>query len=459
MEPRPFLEIFEYAASAFLAPETIPPVLQSAARRQLAHRLADALAPSLFLHFEAHRGAMRIFSGKTAGCHAAFVEEINKRGLQETLRDLPTACAAMELLARNANDEARELATALENDQAAIANLLGCRTLPELHEVAFGRSDPHRRGRTVAELTFANGARIFYKPRSLGPERIWRAGLLRLNSRLPLPLRAASVIDRPGHGWMEAIEPNAAMSPRDAAAFYGRCGATLCLVSLLDGLDVHRENAIIAGPDVVLIDAECLMHPSDPDEPHTLGRTGFLTTQAAVANPSFLGNVAPQPWSRELRWHDVGSDDLRPILRDIEIPEATHLPRVNGAIVTPQAARADILDGFEATARVALADPGFLAAWRSELGAAPRRMIHRPTAIYTHILQTSAHPAHMSTIEKRENAIASALGNELPSQVTALEQNQLACWDIPVFNSERVTGESTWGGLEDRMQELASALG
>jgi type 2 lantibiotic biosynthesis protein LanM len=104
--------------------------------------------------------------------------------------------------------------------------------------------------------------KVIYKPRGVAMEVAF-SHLMQWLARegWPIPLRSPRVLEQPGHGWIEFVNPAACERLSDASNYYERAGALLCLLYLLEGMDVHRENLIASGDNPILIDLETLLHP------------------------------------------------------------------------------------------------------------------------------------------------------------------------------------------------------
>ena len=367
------------------------------------------------------------------------------------------AVEAIGILSSQAKVGAETFASHLENERPIIAALPGLGRGMKVAKVSAGWSDPHRGGRTVVEVVFEGGRRVFYKPRSLAADRLWQEGLQHVNGRLPLPLRSAVVLDMGDHGWSEAIAENNRVTEREAEAFYWRFGAILCLAWLLDAVDLHRENIIISRADPVLVDAECLLHPLRPDEARSLARTSMVPSGRDGFDLSSLGPVGRQEAISRIGWTDVGTDELKIGLRTSIVPEAAHLPRVHGVLVPPKAASRFLRQGFETMAHVAAKDRGAVDEWRKKLDAVPRRRIYRPTVFYAEVLREASHPNNMTSHAARRQATATLLGNDRKHNIVEDEVGQLENWDVPVFASGAFgSTPAPWDEMEDRLRELDS---
>lgn len=129
--------------------------------------------------------------------------------------------------------------------------------------VRAGLSDPHARGRTVAVVEFAAGARVVYKPRSLRADAAF-AGFLEWLSRaapgLP-PVRAVRTLDRGRYGWAEYVAPAPCADAGALVRYYERCGVLLAAAYVLRVGDLHSENVVAAGEHPLLVDLEAALTP------------------------------------------------------------------------------------------------------------------------------------------------------------------------------------------------------
>ncbi|MBK8257189.1 MAG: type 2 lantipeptide synthetase LanM family protein [Polyangiaceae bacterium] len=136
-----------------------------------------------------------------------------------------------------------------------------------------GMGDPHRGGRSVALLRFANGMRLVYKPKSLAVDVHFQELLAWLNDRGLTPaLRPIRVLDRGTYGFIEFVEGKTCNSPEEVQRFYRRQGVLVLLAYVLGATDFHYENVIAAGEHPVLIDLETLL------QPYPVKRTDLTTT-------------------------------------------------------------------------------------------------------------------------------------------------------------------------------------
>lgn len=160
-------------------------------------------------------------------------------------------------------------------------------------------SDAHAGGRSVMKVTFATGSgevSVAYKPRPSEMEAAFSGVLDWFNERPAaaarhrVPRMVCGEHGEGGYGWMEwiAAEP---MADGEQAHYHWRLGSLIALYRALSGIDLHLENAIAAGAYPVLIDVECLLHPSS--RPFMEPVAGQNEVEAATA--SALVNMAALP--------------------------------------------------------------------------------------------------------------------------------------------------------------------
>lgn len=158
-----------------------------------------------------------------------------------------------------------------------------------------GLGDSHRGGRTVSVVTFDDGRRVVYKPRSLAVD-VHFHGLLRwIDARGGgFGFRTPRVVPGGDYGWVEYVSWQPCGDRAEADRFHERLGGLLGLTWILDGTDLHHENLVASGEHPVLIDLETLFQP----DIHRLGReaVGLRDLEASVMRTGLLPERA---WASE----------------------------------------------------------------------------------------------------------------------------------------------------------------
>lgn len=425
--PLPFQELFlslvaaaERRRDALLpgaaAAGLLPPARDDL-RRQLLAAVTELCAGALYEGFAARRQEAGITAATAAesssALYEAFLAATRAGGFAALFEAKPVLLRLLAVLVRQWIEATAELLGRLHEDRPAIVDrLLDGRDPGALSAVESGLSDPHRGGRGVCRLRFADGRSLIYKPKDLAVDAAW-AGLLDwLNARRPpIDLRAGRVLPREGYGWAECIEPGDCADEAAAERFFRRAGALLCLFHLLSGSDMHEENLIAAGEQPVAIDLEMLLQALDPARlsgapalraPEiaaerlldSLLTTGLLPsfvprpdTGFATAGGLAEGNDERPP---AVLWRHPGSDAMTPYRGSPGRRPLSNLPRLEGVPLRLAGRSAALRHGCADYFRFLqglkvelLAEEGPLAAFAS---VAVRRVL-RPTAFYWLLLQ------------------------------------------------------------------------
>lgn len=292
----------------------------------------------------------------------------------------------------------------LATDRDAIAARFGGDPGP-VADLRPYRSDRHLGGQSVHEVRFASGLTLAYKPKPVGADSRY-ADLIAwiADHDPPESLTAVPTLDRADYGWQVWL-PSRPIGDRER--FFRRCGALLDLIHALGGVDVGRDNVIVAGDDPVPIDLETLWHPrlaTAPDPRHdSVWRTGLLPdgpdhqADSALGDVSFLG------------------------------PLAAAIPEAREAVVSG-------LCAMQAWRR-RWQEP--LRHWLETQATPPLRFIARPTHVYTDLLRRTMQPTNLQDGAKFSMALE-ALATDRPDLLPLLpsEQAALGELDVPLFRHD-----------------------
>ncbi len=163
--------------------------------------------------------------------------------------------------------QAQRLARRFARDRKALAATFSWpREFEKPVSLGWGFSDRHR-GETVVALSFPDQPAVFYKPRSLQPERalaLWFTFFRQLGLPLaPLP----PMVVRRGYGWVQEV-PRAQLHTRPQLARWFYSAGALAAVAWLLGLkDLHWENVVGGREGPVVVDGECWAQPVTAGEP------------------------------------------------------------------------------------------------------------------------------------------------------------------------------------------------
>ncbi|MCE9667131.1 type 2 lantipeptide synthetase LanM family protein [Myxococcus stipitatus] len=468
------------------------PFTPEAATLLLGHlplRLAPVLGRALVVELHAAQLDGPLAGGTPEARFETFEHSLRQRAVAlDILERYPVlARSAVERVAQW-EDASLELMRRLAEDAAGLRERIHGDGDPGLLvEARGGLSDPHRGGRGVCVLRFASGARLVYKPRSLGPESVFQRLLTWVNARGATPsLATVRVWDRGDYGWMEHVDAAPCATSEEVRRFYARQGAYVALLHVLDATDCHCENIIAAGEHPFLVDLETLFHPlSGTRRPraaeHDQGvaflsvlRSGLLpqrfwsTREGGGIDLSGLGARPGQKTSQAfLVSAGRGTDQMRYERQPVEMARTQNLPTLQGADVAVLEHRDALAEGFSRMYALLRAHRAQLLAPEGPLAAfadVPMRVLFRNTAVYGTLYFESFHPHVLADAAERQRfldqlwrSVVTVPDLEL---LVPLEQRALERADIPYFSArpgsrdlescqgERLPGFFAESGLE-----------
>ena len=398
--------------------------------------------------------------------------------------ELAEFLAAYPVLARVLGESCRQgveghlelLARLAEDRESLVTGLLDGRDPGTLTSIDPG-GDPHRGGRCTAILTFADGRRLVYKPRSLELHQHFNAFVDWLNAKTAVDIRTARLLTRDGYGWLEYVVHEPCADFAGVRRFYQRQGALLALLYVLDGTDMHFENLIAAGDQPVLVDVETLFHPSrlpatasshDPADRALVAsvyRTALLPLlvpgEFGVADVSGLGGGSTAPMS-VVDWADAGLDSMHLVRRPGQTPIAANRPMLDGATIEPREHEIAVLTGFraayEAIARHReefLGPDGMLAQCASD----ELRFVPRSTSLYKGLLDESTHPDALRDAAGRSQLLDLLWdADESLHAIVPQELADLWAGDVPLFTA-RPDSTDVWASDGTRIADVLAMTG
>jgi type 2 lantibiotic biosynthesis protein LanM len=343
------------------------------------------------------------------------------------------------------------------------------------------QGDQHRQGRSVAILSFADGRKVVYKPRSLAAHALFGEVAEWLNERLPRAgLRTVSALARPEYGWLEFIAPRPLSQPGQAADFYRREGVLLAALYALHATDMHEENILACGDQPVLIDVETLFHPVLP-APHTTSED-----PAALALGTSVHSTALLPWvsigdngmrdrsgmggelggispDGVLDWDPPATDRAQLVWRaDGPPPDPRNRPVYDGEVIEPADHERDVLEGFRLGYDAIAAERSCfrnLVEFHADLDV---RAVIRPSRGYARLLDESTHPALLRDAKDRDEALdllhEVSVSHPLWRQMVEHELIDMWAGDIPLVTC-RPWARSVWTSAGVRLPGLIARPG
>ena len=291
---------------------------------------------------------------------ADFVEALREDGLKAFFVDRPVLARLLSRVVAQWQEATLEFLSRLHRDlPKEISELAGGRAPGLVAEIGVGLSDLHNGGRSVYQLTFANGLKIGYKPKALGIDKAWADLLDWLGAEgAPLAAGRPEVRALDGYGWVEWLSPAPCKDREEAREFFRRSGATLCLIRMLQGNDFHYENVMACGPKPVPVDLETVMRSRVKEEPAVTGPDQAIAEAMrrlddSVYGTGYLPGWMPIPGGSAVL---MGGLDLHEPLvekaaggeKTEEPKQHSNVPSLNGVPLRVKDYEAELLAGYEA---------------------------------------------------------------------------------------------------------------
>ena len=425
--------------------------------------LVSAAARTLILELNVLRELGRLEGATSDERFASFVEQFTKPGAQHAFySEYPVLARMLVQRAASATEATWELVRRWTADRELIRDeLLGGVDPGLLTAIGGGAGDPHRGGRSVAFLTFADGRQVVYKPRPQAVHERFNALLRWLDDRVGLDLRTLTVLDRGEYGWLEYAEYVPCETSEQVTGYYRRLGAQMALLHAVNGTDFHFENLIACGDQPVLVDLEALFHQPSPTVPGSLAdldpavrelgrsvvRIGLLpmlvaTEQGAIdigglgGDPRAVSPFASASWSGE------GTDVMRVVREHLPFPGAQNRPSAEEGETDLAAHIPTVLDGFRLAYRAIEADREALVAPGGVVDSfadAEVRIVLRPTQTYATLIQEGTHPDLLRDALDRDRHLAflwaASAGFPGMESVVPAELADLWAGDVPLFTA------------------------
>lgn len=261
-------------------------------------------------------------------------------------------------------------------------------------------------GRSVAILTFNDDIKVVYKPRDCAIDVAYGQFLDWFNAQnIVPPIRYMTVVSQPHHSWCEFVEPEREMTHTELPIMYSKLGSLLCLMYLLDTIDMHSDNIIVVGDDPILIDLETLLQPFLPNENrnHSVKNTHFLPDIKHIMPDAFDlegftdVEINDKTWTerKELVWENEGTDEMRIVRKRLPIDKNRNSIIIEETIINPADYARYIVKGFRQTYRhIANHPSAFLEAAKC-FNDKKLRTILRGSKKYDALIEDMSHPTHL----------------------------------------------------------------
>jgi lantibiotic modifying enzyme len=436
-------------------------------------RLADAYAAALSRQLAGIACRTMTFELGRAGTGddgrvnlAAFAGRLSTpAGLAALFGEYPVLARLLGSASQLAIEAGLELVTRFAADrQAIVAELLGGADPGPAVAIEPGLGDRHRHGRSVAAVTFADGRRVIYKPRSLAAHIAFRQVADWVSQRVPgAGLEAPATVARPGYGWLEFVTARPLPAPSAAAGFYRRAGMLLAALYATHASDMHSENLIARGAVPVLIDVETLFHPDLPAQLVTAADPAAAALSASVQRTALLPYVTVGE-NGALDQSGLGGGEG-------EGSAASNRPRLGGEALEPADYEAAVLEGFRLAYDAIAAEKADFGRLAESFGDIEVRAVARPTSGYARLISESTAPELLRDALDRDQALdvlrEASAGQPLWASLVPYELHDLRNGDIPLLTSrpstpdlwtsggERLPGSVRRPGLRGALDKIA----
>ncbi|HEX7066357.1 MAG TPA: type 2 lanthipeptide synthetase LanM [Bacillales bacterium] len=350
-----------------------------------------------------------------------------------------------------------ELLQRFQHDRKEIGSVFFDDQRPHLISSLKGSlSDFHSCGQSVSILTFEDGNKLVYKPKSLGLDAAFFSLLTWLKKQdAPMEFKQMAILDRGDYGWVEYISHHPCDQKEDVARFYERAGGLLCLIHFLEGTDFHYENVISHGSYPVFIDLETIIYPrmkwrfqrskvdntqdrAFKEKEYSVLGTGFLPTWIRNAQGDFVDVSGLLAGGDEhavkggFKYIFVNTDRMAVTYDQVPLKLKGHLPAWHGKTVNVDEYQDTFADGFQRMYEFIMQHQEALLADDSPLSAFQDqqvRFVFRATKVYDTVLQKSFHPDCL------RDGVDRSLKLEVLARVFLNEADQPPTW--PIFSEER----------------------
>lgn len=345
--------------------------------------------------------------------------------------------------------------TRLKKDQNIYSN-----DYDQIQEINIGLGDPHNNGNFNASVTFKDGNKIMYKPRSHSIDEKYQNLIEWINASCPsLSLRTQKIMNMKSYGWSEYIEYLSCSDSEDVNNYYYNLGGVLCLLYSLGAVDFHSENIIAHGIYPMLVDLETLMHNKNlpVEENKTAHSKAMYFISRSVQSTGLLpfdiyfGNDKQEVMDLSgMRGENsnakVNVRVLKNPLRDdtlvkkelMDLPKDNNAPNLNEFETTQLDYLDTILQGFNKTYKTIQQNKNSFINLLNEFKHVETRSILKPTTYYASALHKSFHPDFLRDSVDRElllTRLISSNATNLNKEVITSEIKQLINTDIPYFFS------------------------
>ncbi|MGK9267678.1 type 2 lantipeptide synthetase LanM family protein [Bacillus inaquosorum] len=436
---------------------------------QLLTNLADALASissrTIILELNVARVTGQL-QGETSEDRASYYNEVMLNDLSYIKAIREEYVVLTRMLATKTRfwiDNVYEILSRYHQDKELLSEQFhNGQTLGPITGIDTGSnvSDSHKRGKTVAILSFDSGIKIVYKPRSLEIDEQFNRFIQFLNSKgFTRDLKTVQTLNRQTYGWTEFITYTECQNKQQVEHFYWRIGAYLAVLYAMNAVDFHHQNLIAHGEYPVLIDLESLLHNNSSYSDDSAFSKAHDRIERSVLRVGLLprkigskqgiegidlsalgaqeGQVSPHKTTVIV---DRNKDTVHIKEQNYPIPVSFHRPKLNGKMENAAHYQKSLILGFEEIYRFFINHKKEINAQMDLFKGISVRQILRGTARYANLLRISLHPDFMRDGLDREMILDKLwLDTKLNPHLRKIvlhEKRDLFVGDIPYFISK-----------------------
>jgi type 2 lantibiotic biosynthesis protein LanM len=337
--------------------------------RSLLRRLSNMCVFAFKKEFDIYCAMQGFYLRSKARTHyLAFVNYMLDGALFDFFKTYPVLARLMGTAINFWLANSLRLINRLSVDLAEIRNVFKTKTaLKQIKGLTMELADVHDQGQHTILLEFNNGLKLVYKPHNLAIDVAYFEFLGCINKMLGsgTPFKILQVINKGDYGWMEFVAHLPCANKKEVELYYQRCGALLCLLTILAGTDFHYENIIAHGAYPVIVDLETLLQPVKKQFDQIAERTSAILEKTVLRlsllphgngviermgiEPSGLtGGLLGSSSAKGYQWVNINTDKMRYAQRKLKTFNHAnhHLPKLCNDACLPFFYLPNILAGF-----------------------------------------------------------------------------------------------------------------
>ena len=317
--------------------------------------------------------------------------------------------------------------SSLENDHKQL-NSFFCLGDSNVNEICIIEGDLHG-GRCVSSITFQNGVKLYYKPRSATNEKFLLDIVSCLNSMgLRIKMGIPLFLDKDTYSWHIHITTKEIASKAAVKGYYHNLGKLQGLFYLLGTQDIIPDNILCVGGCPYIIDCESVTSKV------------FKHMDSSKLSTYLLESVLQTGILPDWMFNDVNErTQISSVLFEFGTTN-NHLPKINGKpFPITEITLQDLKEGFTESCNFFRNHNGeilkFLNSYDTT-GLSARILLH-PTIIYSHLLREMVTPPYLHGTKSIKELVKPIIRKEsygdLCERLITSIVNQIESGNIPYY--------------------------